>query len=161
MRSLSVAMLAVALTVGITSAWADETKGSERAEAAEAARNAPALASALKDVKVSLADGLKAAEAQGKPICKFEIEEGKLQLSVYTMKDGRYSEVTVDHRTGKIAKAEPITEKEDLAEAKRQSAGMAKARVSLADAVGKVEKANPGYHAVTSPPSLRAVRTPT
>jgi hypothetical protein len=150
MRNLSIAMIAVALTVGITPTWAQETKGSEKGEAAEAARNAPALASALKDVKVSLADGLKAAETQGKPISgKFEIEDGKLQLSVYTMKDGKYSEVIVDHRTGKIAKAEAITEKEDLAEAKKQAAGMAKAQVSLADAVAKVEKANPGYHAVS------------
>lgn len=150
MRELSVAMIAVALTVGITPAWAQETKSSEKAEAAEAAKNVPALASALKDVKVSLEDGLKAAEAQGKPISgKFEIEDGKLQLSIYTMKDGKYSEVIVDHRTGKITKAEPITEKEDLAEAKRQAAGMANAKMSLADAVAKAERANPGYHVVS------------
>ncbi len=150
MRNLSIAIIAVALTVGVPSAWAQETKGSEKGEAAEAAKNAPALATALKDVKVSLEDGLKAAEARGRPIsAKYEIEDGKLQLSVYTMKDGKYSEVIVDHRTGKIANAEPITGKEDLAEAKRQAAGMAKAKVSLADAVAKVEKANPGYHAVS------------
>jgi len=150
MRNLSVAMIAFALTVGITPTWAQEAKGSEKAEAAEAAKNAPALASALKDVKVSLEDGLKAAETQGKPISgKFEIEHGKLQLSIYTMKEGKYSEVIVDHQTGKITKAEPITEKEDLAEARRQAAGMAKAKMSLADAVAKAEKANPGYHAVS------------
>ena len=72
-----------------------------------------------------------------------------MQLSVYTMKDGKYSEVIVDHQTGKIAHAEPITEKEDLAEAKRQAAGMAKAKTSLVDAVAKVERANPGYRAVS------------
>ena len=150
MRNLSLAMIAVALTVGITPAWAQETKGSEKAEAAEAAKNAPALANALKDVKVSLEDGLKAAAAQGTPISgKFEIEDGKLQLSIYTMKDGKYAEVIVDHHTGKVTKAEPITEKEDLKEAKSQAAGMAKAKVSLADAVAKVERANPGYHAVS------------
>jgi hypothetical protein len=150
MRNLSIAIIALGLTVGSSSAWAQETKGSEKAEAAEAAKNAPTLASALKDVKVSLGDGLKAAAAQGTPISgKYEIEDGKLQLSVYTMKEGKYSEVIVDHQTGNIANAEPITEKEDLAEAKRQAAGMAKAKMSLADAVTKVEKANPGYHAVS------------
>jgi hypothetical protein len=149
MRNLSIAIITVTLAAGTHSAWAQETKGSEKAEAAEAAKSAPALASALKDVKISLQEGLKAAEAQGKPISgKYEVEEGKLQLSVYTTKDGKYSEVIVDHQTGKIVNAEPITEKEDLAEAKRQAAGMAKAKVSLADAVAKVEKAHPGYRAV-------------
>ena len=45
------------------------------------------LAKALKDTKVSLEKGLSASESQGKPISgKFEVEDGKLQLSVYTMK---------------------------------------------------------------------------
>ena len=150
MRKLSIVIITVALMVGITSAWAQETKGSEKTEALEAAKAAPALASALKDVKVSLGEGLKAAEAQGQPISgKFEIEDGKLQLSVYTMKDGKYSEVVIDHQTGKIVNAEPITEKQDLAEARRQAAGIAKAKLSLADAVAKVEKAHPGYRAVS------------
>lgn len=150
MKDLSVVTIALALAIGIAPAWAQENKGSEKAEAAEAAKNTRALASALKEAKVSLEDGLKASEAQGKPISgKFEIEDGKLQLSVYTMKDGKYLEVIVDHKTGAIAKAEPITEKEDLEAAKRQAAGIAKAKMSLADAVAKVEKANPGYHAVS------------
>ena len=150
MREVWILTSAVALMAGITSAWAQETKGSEKAEAAEAAKAAPALASALQGVKVSLQDGLKAAEAQGQPISgKFEIEDGKLQLSVYTMKDGKYSEVIIDHQTGKIARAGPITEKEDLAEAKSQAAGIARAKMSLADAVTKVEKAHPGYRAVS------------
>lgn len=147
MKRQSIVISAVALMAGITSVWAQDTKGSEKADAA---KGAPALASALKDVKVSLGDGLKAAEAQGQPISgKFEIEDGKLQLSVYTMKDGQYSEVIVDHQTGKIVNSEPITEQEDLGEAKRQAAGMAKAKLSLADAVAKVEKAHPGYRAVS------------
>jgi hypothetical protein len=147
MRKLSITILAVALTFGISSAWPQETKQSERAEAAQ---TAPALASAVKNAKVSLADGLRAAEARGKPIsAKYEMEDGKLQLSVYTMKDGKYSEVIVDHQTGKIANAEAITEKDDLAEAAEQAAGMAKAKMSLADAVVQVEKANPGYRAVS------------
>ena len=150
MRNLSIVISAVALLTGITSAWAQETKDHEKSEAAEAAKGAPALARALKGVKVSLGEGLKAAAAQGQPISgKFEIEDGKLQLSVYTMKDGKYSEVIVDHQTGKIVKAEPITEKEDLAEAKSQAAGIAKAKMSLADAVAKVETAHPGYRAVS------------
>jgi len=87
---------------------AQETKGSEKAEAAEAAKNAPALAAAVKDATVSLEAGLRASEAEGKPISgKFEIEDGKLQLSVYTAKDGQFFEVIVDHKTGKVTKVEP------------------------------------------------------
>ena len=67
------------------------------------------IAEALESVKVSLDDGLQASEAQGTPISgKFEMDDGKLQLSVYTMKDGKFFEVIVDHKTDKVAKAEPI-----------------------------------------------------
>jgi hypothetical protein len=42
------------------------------------------------------------------------LEEGKPQLSVYTRKDNRCWEVIVDHRTGRIAKAEEIKAGDDL-----------------------------------------------
>ena len=108
MKNPWIAMVAFGLALGIASAQAQETKGSEKAEAAEAAKNAPALAAALKDATVSLEAGLQASEAEGKPISgKFEIEDGKLQLSVYTAKGGQFFEVIVDHKTGKITKVEP------------------------------------------------------
>src|SRR5437899_10659649 len=57
------------------------------------------LAEALESIKVSLDDGLRASEAQGTPISgKFEIEDGKLQLSVYTMKDDKFFEVIPQDR---------------------------------------------------------------
>ena len=65
------------------------------------------LADAVKHAKVSLDAGLKASEREGKPISgKFELDEGKLQLSVYTEKASKFYEVVVDHTTGKIAKSE-------------------------------------------------------
>jgi hypothetical protein len=86
---------------------------SARAEDNE--KNLPALAAALKDAKVNLGDGLKASEREGKPIsAKFEIDDGKLQLSVYTMKADGFAEVFIDSKTGAIAKAEKITDAEDL-----------------------------------------------
>src|SRR5882762_9965398 len=89
------------------------------------------LAKALKGVKTSLEKGLSASESQGKPISgKFEIEDGKLQLSVYTMKGDKFSEVIVDHATGKVAKTEAITGGGDLTAAKAQSEAMAKAKRS-------------------------------
>ena len=56
-----------------------------------------ALIKALGSAKVSLQQGLTASQKEGQPIsAKFELEDGKLQLSVYTAKDGKYSEVIVD-----------------------------------------------------------------
>jgi hypothetical protein len=96
------------------------------------------LANALSGVKVSLQQGFMASETEGKPISgKFEVEDGKLQLSIYTAKDGKFFEVIVDHMTGNIAKVEPITEGEDLTHAKSQSAAMDRAKVKLADVVVK------------------------
>src|SRR5256885_10593424 len=138
MKNPWIAMVAFALALGIASAQAQETKGSERAEAAEAPKNAPALAGALKGATVSLEAGLRASEAEGKAISgKFEIEDGKLQLSVYTSKGGQFFEVIVDHKTGKITKVEPITEADDLKDAKKQSNAMAKAKRSEERRVGK------------------------
>jgi hypothetical protein len=98
------------------------------------------LANAMSGVKVSLQQGFTASEWEGQPISgKFEVENGKLQLSVYTAKEGKFSEVIVDHMTGSIAKAEPITEGEDLAHAKAQKAAMDRAKVKLADAAEKAK----------------------
>jgi uncharacterized membrane protein YkoI len=114
------------------------------------------LAKALATAKASLGSGLTASATTGKPIsAKFEVEDGKLQLSVYTEKDGKFSEVVVDHMTGKVAKSEPIGEGEDLTHAKSQSEAMAKARLSLSSAVSKAVSANAGYHAVSVFPSLK------
>ena len=114
------------------------------------------LAKALKDAKVSLAEGLAASEREGQPISgKFEIEEGKLQLSVYTMKGNAFSEVIVDHTSGQIAKTEPITKGEDLTAAKTQAAAMAKTKESLRAVVDKAVKANQGFQAVSIYPAVK------
>src|SRR5215467_12659717 len=77
------------------------------------------LANALSGVRVSLQQGFTASEREGQPISgKFEVEDGKLQLSIYTAKEGKFFEVIVDHITGNIAKVEPITEGDDLTHAK-------------------------------------------
>src|SRR5207247_2547949 len=97
-----------------------------------------------------------ASEREGKPIsAKFEVEEGKLQLSVYTMKGDKFSEVIVDHQTGRIAKTEAITGGEDLAAAKQQSAAMAQAKSSLRAAAEAAVKVNSGFRAVSVTPALK------
>ncbi|ODM71874.1 hypothetical protein A6X20_12555 [Bradyrhizobium elkanii] len=98
------------------------------------------LANALGGVKVSLQQGFAASEREGQPISgKFEMDEGKLQLSIYTTREGKFFEVIVDHMTGNITKVEPITEGEDLTHAKSQKAAMDRAKAKLADAATKAK----------------------
>jgi hypothetical protein len=114
------------------------------------------LAAALKDTTATLQGGLKASEREGTPIsAKFEIEDGKLQLSVYTMKGNDFMEVVADPRTGSIAKAEKITDAEDLKAATSQKAAMAKAKVPLLAATENAVKANSGFRAVSILPELK------
>src|SRR6266850_1311607 len=84
------------------------------------------LATVVSGAKVTLEQGLATSKKSGKPVsAKFEIENGKPQLSIYIVKDGtKYSEVIVDSTSGEIAKAEPITGGDDLTAAKRQSDGL-------------------------------------
>jgi hypothetical protein len=120
-----------------------------------------ALAAAMKDATATLQGGLKTSEPQGTPIsAKFEIEDGKLQLSVYTMKEGGFMhedfmEVVADPQTGAIAKAEKITDTDDLKAATSQSAAMAKAKVSLFTATETAVKGNPGFRGVSIFPELK------
>lgn len=97
-----------------------------------------ALIKAMISAKVTLQQGLTASQREGRPIsAKFEVEDGKLQLSVYVEKDGKFSEVIVDYVSGAVAKSEAITQGDDLTDAKSQSAAMAKAQTDLKTAVDK------------------------
>jgi hypothetical protein len=114
------------------------------------------LATALKDVRATLQRGLKASERKGKPIsAKFEVEDGNLQLSVYTMKNDLFMEVVANPRTGAILKAEEITDAWDLKAATEQKAAMAKATVSLLAAAETAAKANAGLREVSIYPQVR------
>src|SRR6185437_12452054 len=125
MKTTLIAVVVLALSA-LQLAWAAE-------------QDDAALIKAMSGAKVTLQQGLTASEKQGKPIsAKFEMEDGKLQLSVYTEKAGKFSEVVVDHMTGAVAKTEAITEGEDLTHAKSQSAAMAKAKTDLKAAADKV-----------------------
>ena len=114
------------------------------------------LANALRSAKISLQSGIAASESEGTPIsAKFEVEGGKLQLSIYIMKGDKFSEVIIDHQTGRIAKTEPITEGEDLASAKQQAEAMGKAKSSLRVVTDSALKANSGFRAVSVMPTLK------
>jgi hypothetical protein len=136
-------MVAISLSGGLVApAWAE---GGDPA----------ALAAAMKDATATLQGGLKASEPQGTPIsAKFEIEDGKLQLSVYTIKGNDFMEVVADPKTAAIAKAEKITDADDLKAAAAQKAAMAKAKVSLLAATDTAVKANTGFRAVSIYPQI-------
>jgi len=148
MTSRTVQLLALIAAVGFwsaapTSGWAE-------------AGDQAALAAAMKDATATLQGGLKASEPQGTPIsAKFEIDDGKLQLSVYTMKGEGFTEVVADPKTGAIAEAEKITDADDLKAAESQKAAMAKAKVPLLTATETAVKANAGSRAVSVYPQLQ------
>ena len=148
MKTMTIALaFLVAGAFAVPTGWAQTSQDKEHVE----------LAKALKDAKIPLQRGLTASAKEGKPIsAKYEVEDGKLQLSVYTMKGGdKFSEVIVDHKTGKVAKAEPITKDDDLAHAKAQSEAMARAKRSLDAAASEAVKENKGYRVVSVMPASK------
>jgi hypothetical protein len=143
-RSMVVAV-AVGWLLSGNPAWAQGDEAKEHAE----------LAAALGAAKVSVQAGLAASAREGTPIsAKYEVEDGKLHLSVYTMKGPGFSEVIVDHRTGKVAKAGAITSGDDLTAAKEQSEAMTKARRSLRTVADQAARENKGYQVVSVVPAL-------
>jgi hypothetical protein len=109
--------------------------------------------------KINLQQGLAASEQQGQPIsAKFEVDEGKLQLSVYTVKEGKIFEVLINYTTGQLLRVEPITEGDDLAAANSQSAAMAKAKTTLKEAVDKTAVQSTNARVVSAMPSLKDER---
>ena len=121
-----------------------------------AAQDKDAVAKAVLSARVSLERGLSASASHGRPIsAKFEMDEGKLQLSIYTMKGGKFFEVSVDPNSGAVVKTEPIGEGKDYTAAQSQSAAMAKAKASLRAAVQNALRANAGFRAVSVTPSLK------
>lgn len=115
-----------------------------------------ALAAALKDIDFTLQDALKASEKEGQPLsAQFEIDDGKLQVSIYTNKGEDFAEVIADPKTGAIVKSEKITDDDDVSDASDQKAAMAKATISLAAAADTAVKDNAGSRAVAIFPDLR------
>ena len=121
-----------------------------------AAQDKDELAKAVLSARVSLERGLSASASHGRPIsAKFEMEEGKLQLSVYTATGGKFFEVAIDPTSGAVVNTEPIAEGEDYTAAQSQSAAMGKAKVSLRAAVQNALRANAGFRTVSVFPSLK------
>jgi hypothetical protein len=144
-RSLKLVVLVAAVGLsgpGALPAWGEDD-------------DAAVLATALKDTKYTLQDGLKASEREGQPIsAQFEIDDGKLQLSIYTTKGDDFTEVVADPTSGAIMKSGKITDNDDLNDAAEQKAAMAKATVSLLAAADAAVKDNAGSRVVGIFPEL-------
>jgi len=144
-RSIALAITMAWLLSG-QPAWAQKDEAKEHAE----------LAKALSAAKVSLQTGLSASATAGSPIsAKYEVEDGKLQLSVYTKKGPGFSEVVVDPTTGKVAKTESNTTGDELTAAKAQSEAMVKAKRSLRTATDQAAKEKKGYRPVSVMPAVK------
>ncbi len=149
--TLTRTMLATAiLTLGLA------TASPARAEQGD---DPGALAAALTNVPMTLQDGLRVSETRGLPISgKYEIEDGNLQLSVYTTDGKKFYEVIVDHATGMVAKADELSAPDDITAANDQIAVMALVKTSLAAAADKAVQANRGYRAIGVTPMTRQGR---
>jgi hypothetical protein len=147
MPKISIAFLSV-LVVAL---WVSPVK------AAMTDKEKAELATAVSGAKVTLEQGLMASKKNGKPIsAKFEIDNGKPQLSVYTIRDGsKYFEVIVDDTSGEVAKTEAITGGDDLTAAKKQNDGMFRATREIREAVKEAKQDNPGYVAVSVWPEMK------
>jgi hypothetical protein len=142
-KKILIGLLAVSASM-VGAAFADEGKYLE------------AVAKLVPSAKVTLSQGLTVTESRGQPISgKFEVDDGHFQLSIYTAQGAALQEVVVDYTTGKIAKAEPLSDAGDLAAAKNQVAAMAKATTTLKAAVDKAEQESAGYRAVSVIPTLK------
>ena len=114
-----------------------------------------ALIKAMPQAKVPLAQGIKDAEKGGKAIsAQYEVDEGKFQLSVFVSKGDDINEVIVDYATGAVKSSDKLADPDDIKDAKKQVAAVAKAKASLADAVAEAVKANPGYEAIRVVPRV-------
>jgi hypothetical protein len=148
MLSRPLRLLVLVVAAGLASAGA----GTARAQDDEL----EAMAAALKDTTYTLQDALKAGEREGQPIsAQFEMDDGKLQISIYTTKGDDFSEVVADPKTGAIVKTEKITDTDELNDAADQKAAMIKAKSSLMAAADAAVKENAGFRAVSVFPDLR------
>jgi hypothetical protein len=110
-------------------------------------------------VPMRLQDGVRAGATRGLPLSgKYELEDGVLQLSVYTTDGQTFHEVIVDHTTGAVTKSDALSKPDDVRAAQDQVVAMAVAKTPLAAVLDRTEQANAGFRAVAITPTLKAGR---
>jgi hypothetical protein len=121
--------------------------------------NPAAMAKVLPKASLPLERALKVSEREGRPVsAKYEIEDGALQLSIYTTKGDRFSELFINQNTGAVDKEAWITDADDLKAAQAQAAAMATTRMTLDVPIVNALKDNAGYRAVSVMPKLEGGR---
>ena len=122
---------------------------------AEDARDTQALLEALGNTKLTLADGVRqAAKGGAVPIsAKFELEDGKLSLSVYTAEKGLSvppEKNVLEELSGSpedrqwTPKVEVFKDVPHVARSSEQLTLMALGNTSLVNAIARAQKAQPG-----------------
>src|SRR5205814_5728210 len=77
----------------------------------------------LPQAAVSLQQAVKTSESEGNPIsAEFDVEDGELQISVYTSQGEQFDEVTIDPKSGSIKSAKPLSDAKEINDAQAQSA---------------------------------------
>jgi hypothetical protein len=153
MRCLAWWLLAL-LSIGLLAG--PELRGQEEAD-----REAIALAEGVQRTKDSLIRGLSASARHGEPIAvTFTLQDGKLQLSVCTVRRETFWHVIVDPTTWKVVAVEPITSGDALAAAHTQRAAMGRAKWSLYTVAVNTLKGHKGFSLVSIMPSLKAMERP-
>src|SRR5438270_75165 len=113
------------------------------------------LAKLLPEATISIQQALRLSEFAGRPLSAgYDVEKNSLLLSVYTMKEGQFSEVIIDAKSGSLEQVEALTDPDEVEDAKDQSAAMTKAKNPLDVAVDAAENENSGYRAVGVIPML-------
>jgi hypothetical protein len=136
-KCLLTTVVATAILFAGVPAWAEDQTDSD------------ALIKALAEATVSLEQGIEAGSREGTPIsARYEIEDGVLQLSVYTMNPDQFTEVIVDPRSGRIKESRAITGGPKLKAVAAEGAAMSSTRMSLEGVVGNALRAIPGSRAI-------------
>jgi hypothetical protein len=114
-----------------------------------------AVIAQLPQATVSLDQALKTSESEGTPLsAEYDVDDGELQISVYTKKGDEFEEVVIDAKSGSIKSTKPLSEPAEVIEAQAQSAALDKSKLSLTAALDTAVSANSGYRTVSIIPTL-------
>ncbi len=141
LRTIGVGVVVLSLGIlGLKTAMAEDMDEYQASDA---------LLKALPSSKHTLADGISQAAQGGEKAvsAKFEMDDGKLSLSVYTADaaNNTFKEVAGDAEAATWSpQAEVIKEGEDLQNAKEQLKVLTGSKFSLLDFIAKAQKDQPG-----------------
>ena len=86
----------------------------------------------LPQATVSLQQAVETSQSEGNPIsAEFDVEDGELQISVYTSQGDHFDEVTIDPKSGSIENAKPLSDAKEIGDAQAQSAALGKSKLPL------------------------------